>query len=100
MKPTSVPGHFQATFDRLGDRPLLEDRAGTVPFSEVLQQAAALANALRARGLGKGDRVGFWADNSRRWIVCDLAIQAAGGITCPRGTDTPEAEILEIFRHA
>jgi long-chain acyl-CoA synthetase len=100
MKPASVPACFQAAFDRLGDRPLLEDREGTVAFSEVLRQAAALSQAFRRRGLAKGDRVGFWADNSRRWIVCDLAIQAAGGVTCPRGTDTPEAEILEIFRHA
>jgi long-chain acyl-CoA synthetase len=100
MTPASVPAEFQAAFDRLGDRPLLEDRHGTVSFREVLSQAAALAHALRRRGLQPGERVGFWADNSRRWIVCDLAIQAAGGVTCPRGTDTPEEEILEIFRHA
>ena len=44
--------------------------------------------------------MGLWADNSRRWIEADLAIQCAGAIGCPRGTDTPEEEILEIFRHA
>lgn len=98
--PRTVPAWFQHAFERLGDRPLLEDRAGTVAFSSVLREAAAVAVALRRRGLVAGERVGFWADNSRRWIVADLAIQTAGAIGCPRGTDTPEDEILEIFAHA
>jgi long-chain acyl-CoA synthetase len=98
--PRTVPAYFQAAIERLGDRPILEDRAGTVALSAVLSNAAAAAHGLAGRGLRRGERVGFWADNSRRWIQCDLAIQLAGAIGVPRGTDTPEAEILEIFRHA
>ncbi|MFO0931190.1 MAG: AMP-binding protein [Planctomycetota bacterium] len=98
--PRTVPAYFQAALERLGDRPILEDRAGTVALSVVLSNAAAAAHGLAGRGLRRGERVGFWADNSRRWIQCDLAIQLAGAIGVPRGTDTPEAEILEIFRHA
>ena len=97
---TSVPAAFQAAFERLGDRPILEDAAGTVTYSALLGDAAALALALERRGLRPGERVGLWADNSRRWILADLAIQAAGGVNVPRGTDTPEAEIVEILRHA
>ena len=99
-KPETVPAYFQAALDRLSDRVLLEDRAGTVLFSAVLADAAAAAAGLEKRGLAPGDRVGLWADNSRRWIVADLAIQVAGAINCPRGTDTPESEVLEIFAHA
>jgi long-chain acyl-CoA synthetase len=98
--PRTVPAYFQAAHERLGDRPILEDRAGAVSLSAVLATAAAAAHGLAGRGLRRGERVGFWADNSRRWIQCDLAIQLAGAVGVPRGTDTPEAEILEIFRHA
>ncbi len=100
MSPESVPASFQAAYERLGDRPILEDRAGTVSYGQMLATAAAVAHGLRRRGLEAGDRVGLWADNSRRWIVADLAIQAARAVNVPRGTDTPEEEILEIFRHA
>jgi long-chain acyl-CoA synthetase len=98
--PRTVPGHFQDAFERLGDRPVLEDRAGTVSLATLLATAAGAANGLTRRGLLPGERVGFWADNSRRWIATDLAIQAAGAVGVPRGTDTPEGEIAEIFRHA
>ena len=98
--PRTVPAHFQAAFERLGDRSLLEDRDGTVSFGTLLADAAAVAHGFVRRGLRRGERVGFWSDNSRRWIQTDLAIQLAGAVDVPRGTDTPESEILEIFRHA
>ena len=98
--PQTVPGFFQAAFERFGDRPILEDRAGTVGLEQVLSSSAALASALERRGLARGDRVAFWADNSRRWIVVDLAIQLAGAIDVPSGTDTPDDEARELFAHA
>ncbi len=97
---SSVPAAFAAALERLGDRPILEDKDGTVPYTTLLSSAASLATALEGRGLLRGERVGLWADNSRRWIVADLAIQVAGGVNVPRGTDTPDAEILEILRHS
>jgi long-chain acyl-CoA synthetase len=98
--PQTVPGFFLAAFERYGDRPILEDRDGTVGLGQVLSSAAAIANALARRGLARGDRVAFWADNSRRWIPVDLAIQLAGAIDVPRGTDTPDDEACELFAHA
>src|SRR5262245_24397806 len=98
--PRTVPAFFLAAHERFGDRPILEDRAGTVHVGEVLSAAAAVANALVRRGLSRGESVAFWADNSRRWIVTDLAIQVAGGVDVPRGTDTPDDEALELFAHA
>src|SRR5262245_22886773 len=98
--PATVPAFFQAALERLGDRPILEDRAGTVTIGTLLSDAAAAAEGLARRGVAPGDRVGLWADNSRRWILADLAIQVAGAINVPRGTDTPETEILELLAHA
>ncbi len=99
--PRTVPAYFQAAIERLGDRPILEDRAGTValsgrcsrtrrPRARVRPAAASVAASASASGPttpGAGSSA-------------DLAIQLAGAVGVPRGTDTPEAEILEIFRHA
>ncbi len=100
-EPTTIPAYFQAAVVRVGrDRPCITDRAGSLTIGEILDAAAAVAQGLKRRGLAPGDRVGLWADNSRRWLATDLAIQAAGAISVPRGTDTPDAEIAELLAHA
>ncbi len=96
----TIPAHFAYAAEHHGDIPMLLDREGSVTLRELTDTAAKLANALRDLGVKKGDLIGFYADNSRRWILTDLAIQLAGGVSVPRGTDTPSAELAGIFRHA
>ena len=98
--PRTVPAFFQRALERFADVEILQDRSGTVTLRALTDDAARCAEGLRLAGVSPGDRVGFYADNSRRWILCDLGIQLAGGVSVPRGTDTPPAEMAEIFRHA
>ncbi|KAL0880649.1 hypothetical protein ABMA27_001871 [Loxostege sticticalis] len=46
----------------------------TLTYEQLLNQADALACALRAQGLQKGDRLGVWAHNS---VACVLGVIAA-----------------------
>jgi long-chain acyl-CoA synthetase len=96
----TVPAHLFEAARRQGRLPILQDRDGTVTLDDLLDQAARGAQGLRKAGVGKGDRVGFYADNSRRWILTDLAIQLVGAVSVPRGTDTPAAEMAGLWRHA
>ncbi|MDJ0522632.1 MAG: AMP-binding protein [Planctomycetota bacterium] len=98
--PRTIPAHFVRAIELHGDIPILIDRQGSVTLRELAADVARVANALRAEGVKKGDPVGFYADNSRRWILTDLAIMLAGGVSVPRGTDTPPDELAGIFRHA
>jgi long-chain acyl-CoA synthetase len=98
--PRTVPAHFARAVQTHGDKPILQDRDGTVGLRTLVDRAASLAEGLRRAGVRPGDRVGFAADNSRRWILTDLAIQGAGAISVPRGTDTPVDELAQLFRHA
>ena len=63
----TVPAHFQAAVERIGNKPILEDREGKVGLADLLTDAAALAEGLRKAGVRRGDRVGYIADNSRRY---------------------------------
>jgi long-chain acyl-CoA synthetase len=98
--PRTVPAHLAAALARHGERPVQEDRHGRVTYQELLGRAGRLAEGLRRAGVRPGDRVGFLADNSRRWILADVALQLARAVSVPRGTDTPPEEVAELFRHA
>jgi long-chain acyl-CoA synthetase len=61
------------------------------PADEVRDQVGRMARGLRALGLQPGDRAGILADPSPQWVMMDLAIQAAGGVSVPLFTNiSPE----------
>jgi long-chain acyl-CoA synthetase len=96
----TVPDCLLAAAEVVGDKRILIDRGVDVTLGTLLTDAAALAEGLRQQGVKPGDRVGLYADNSRRWILCDLAIQCARGVSVPRGTDTPVEEYAGLLAHA
>ncbi len=49
----------------------------------LADHARRLAHGLRQSGIDRGTAVALWAPNSPVWIVCALAILAAGGILVP-----------------
>lgn len=79
----TVPAWFAQAGARAPGKLALQDRGGTVTMGALLEQAAALAGGLARMGVARGEPVGFYADNSRRWIAADLAIQAAGAVSVP-----------------
>jgi len=63
-------------------RPLTWDRT-----SAAVQE---LSRGLRGLGLARGDRVVLVSENRPEWLIADLAVVAAGGITVPAyTTNTP-----------
>lgn len=87
---TSLTHMFFAQADALGDRALLgakrEGAWRTWSWTELRDQVVRMARALRAQGLQDGDRVLLVAENRPEWVVADLAIMTAGGITVPAYT--------------
>ena len=53
----------------------------------------ALATALVAAGLRKGDAVGVWLPNCAEWVVAAMGVQAAGGVLVPLNTRYKAAEV-------
>jgi long-chain acyl-CoA synthetase len=79
---------------------LAELRDGqTVALSaeETHRRAAAVAHALRARGIGRGDRVAILANNSVEWLVADFGILYAGAVVVPMFATTADDQIAFIF---
>ncbi len=69
-------------------------------WGELLDRAARLSEALVASGIAPGDRVCIYSDSRLEWVLADLAIVGAGGITVPiYGSNTPE-EVAYIVENS
>lgn len=65
---------------------------------EMCHEIEAAAGALRALGVGLGDRVALVGLNSSRYLSLDAAIGLTGAVSVPLYYTSPPAEIDEILR--
>ena len=86
---TSVPllgetigANLRRTVERHPDRDALVVRSQDfrATYGELWDLTTALARALLARGVAKGDRVGIWAPNRYEWVVAQYATARIGAV--------------------
>ncbi len=86
---------------RLGDRSFLwakgPDGYKPISWREAGTQVQALGRALRGLGIAPGDRVMLCAENRPEWLIANLGIMAAGGITVPAYTTNTVADHHHIL---
>jgi long-chain acyl-CoA synthetase len=101
---TSLTAMFFAQAKRLGDKPFLwrkQDKIWTAQsWREVAEQVDLLARGLLASGLHRGDRVLLVSENRPEWLIADLAIMAAGGITVPAYTTNTVSDHLHLLNNS
>ena len=87
---TSLTAMFFEQAANLADRPLTWAKHDKVyqpmTWGEIAERVRLTARGLRAVGVVDGDRVVLCAENRPEWLIADLAIMAAGGITVPAYT--------------
>lgn len=81
-----------------GDRPALTDEHSTLTFAELEALSNRCGNALRARGIGRGDYVLFRAPNSREYAAALLGALKLGAIAIPASTLFRAWELEDILR--
>ena len=93
---------FFGQASRLGDAPMLWQKEEGVyqsaSWREVAEDVARLAWSLEQAGVEAGDRVVIVSESRREWVIADLAIMAAGGISVPTyitNTTRDHTHILE-----
>jgi long-chain acyl-CoA synthetase len=83
------------------DAPLLWAKHGKAwqPLTrrEVAEQVRALAAGLRGLGLDHGERVVLVAENRPEFMIADLAVMTAGGVTVPAYTTNTEADHVHVL---
>lgn len=98
------PSLTAMTFEKLnalGDRPFLWAKRGgayqSQSFAEIAGRIADFAHALRAFGLQPGERVALVSENRPAWLVADIGIMSAGGVTVPAYTTNTVDDHVHIL---
>jgi len=88
-----IVGHWRAQ----PSRGVLADLDGRwLTGGELDERSAALALALRAGGLGPGDRFALCAGSSAAWVIAYLAALRAGLVAVPINPDYTRVEVRRI----
>jgi long-chain acyl-CoA synthetase len=66
--------------------------------AEVRREILVAARAMRAMGVGPGDRVGIVGLNSTRYLALDVAIGLLGAVSVPLYYTSPPSELDTILR--
>jgi crotonobetaine/carnitine-CoA ligase len=94
----TLPQLLQRQAERFGARPFL--RIGETEWTHdvAIVHAAARAGALRAAGVGRGDRVAVMCDNCIEFIETVLACGWIGAVVVPVNTALMTAQIDHVLR--
>ncbi len=80
--PQNVSDYFAYFCNQHADKEFLVDGDIRLTFGETYKAARVLAGGLvEGYGVQKGDRIGIAARNSANWVVLDMAITMAGGVS-------------------
>jgi len=90
-----VPYHelLRRTAERMPDKWATVFHDQTLSFRELEGLSNALANGLRALGVGKGDRVALFMSNRPEYLVSFESISKAGGVVTPINPAYHEQEV-------
>ncbi|MBR9989295.1 MAG: long-chain fatty acid--CoA ligase [Gemmatimonadetes bacterium] len=94
---------FLDAVDKGGARAQLYRTAGgwhPVSHAEILHNVRAIAAALRAHGLARGDHVGILAENRPEWAWVDYALLCTGIVTVPLYPTLPAPQAAGILEHS
>ncbi|HEY6557634.1 MAG TPA: long-chain fatty acid--CoA ligase [Polyangiaceae bacterium] len=71
-----------------------------ISWQRYEEAVRSLAAGLIDAGVKPGDRVGLISENRVEWLVSDLGILSAGGVTCAMYTTSAAEQIAYIVRHS
>jgi len=85
MTLETTPQIFKDTVQKYGDRVAIRKKEyglwHDISWNEYYSRAQYVGSALISMGLQKGDRVSIIGDNCPEWVIIDMGIQCAGGVS-------------------
>ncbi|TQE22727.1 amino acid adenylation domain-containing protein [Streptomyces ipomoeae] len=98
--PTTLTALFREQVSRTPDAIALDGPEGPVTYGDLDRRANAVARALRARGIGKGDVIGLLADRGTAFVAGMWGVLKAGAAFLPLEPDHPDSHVLGLLADA
>lgn len=98
MTEPSAIASISAVADRQPDAVAISAASGSMTYAELVAAVGGVAQTLRARGIGGGDRVAIHLDRSSELIIAILGVLAAGAAYVPLDPANPPARLHPILR--
>jgi long-chain acyl-CoA synthetase len=100
--PSESLSSFVETYAAHGDEIAVRQRRGyrmeTWTYGRIAKEANRLARELEARGIGKGDAVLLWGENSSEWIIAFLGCLLCGVVIVPIDHASPMEFACRVAR--
>jgi carnitine-CoA ligase len=96
----TIPTLFRRAVDAAADSTWLLAGERTYSYSQAMDQIERAATALRAAGVGPGDRVLVTARNTDRYLLTWLALMEVGAVQVPVNPKSSRAELAGFAQQA
>lgn len=96
----SVPTGFRQCAEQFPDHLALRDHSQHLSYAELDARSNQLAHYLRARGVGREDRVALYLDRSVSMVLAMLAVLKCGAAFVPLDVQQPAQRSLAILQQA
>ncbi len=104
MALETVPRAFKDTVLKYGGRVAMRKKEyglwHDISWKEYFKQAGYVGSALISMGLEKGDCVSIIGDNCPEWVIIDMGIQCAGGVTTGIYSTNAWQQVEYVIQHS
>lgn len=100
----SIPHMLQVNAEKYANRPAISFKKGggylTLTYRQFYTRVLMAARGLRKAGMHPGDKVAIFSENRAGWVISDLAIQAALGISVPIYATNTGSQAAYVINHS
>jgi len=89
---------YRAGGDEIAVRQRYGYRWQSWTYRGIAEEACRLARELESRGIGKGDAVLLWAENSAQWVIAFFGCLLSGAVVVPIDHGSPAEFACRVFR--
>lgn len=98
LSSNTIQDSLAQTLARFGDRSAVKTADGEFTWREIGILSDALADQLAQRGIGRGEHVGLWGENSLNWILTFLAVIKLGAVAVLINNNYTERELRDVLQ--
>ncbi|MCD6580937.1 MAG: long-chain fatty acid--CoA ligase [Desulfuromusa sp.] len=100
----SIPRMLQVSAEKYADRPAISYKKSgaylSLNYQQLYTRVLMAARGLRKAGMQPGDKVAIFSENRAGWVLADLGIQCALGVSVPIYATNTGAQAAYVINHS